>query len=140
LGIQGRPDGKKLDDFKYLHDWVVAGSDGLRTGHFRKEAAWLCINFTISMKTIEHPLLATTFTHHEVHQFMKPLLRIVALNSFNVEKDLPRKLVYGTLRSLGLGIQDPFCTQLIQHLQVILRRALRKTPTRMVFGPIICWI
>jgi hypothetical protein len=53
-------------------------------------------------------------------------------NSCGIQKNLPRKLVYGTLRSRGLGIQDPFWTQLIQHLQVILRQFHRNTPTQML--------
>lgn len=130
LGIQGRPDGKMHDEVLYLRDRVFAWSDGLRTGSIKKETAWYCFNATI-MKTIEYPLLATTFSRQDIHQFMKPLLR-AALNSFGVQKNLPRKLVYGTLKSRGLGIQDPFWTQLIQHLQVILRQAHRSTPTHML--------
>jgi hypothetical protein len=110
-----------------LREKVFKWSDGLRTGRVKKDAAWYCLNSTI-MKTIEYPLIATTFSQKEVHQFMHPLLK-AALNSCGVQKNLPRKLVYGTLRSRGLGIQDPFWTQLIQHLQVILRQHHRDTPT-----------
>ena len=59
---------------------------------------------------------------------MKPILK-VALNKCGVQKRLPRKLVYGTLRSRGLGLKDPYWIQLIQHLLAILRHSHRDTPT-----------
>jgi hypothetical protein len=95
LGIFGRPDGSMQDEVKYLRDRVFTWAGGLRTGHVRKDAAWYCLNATI-MKTIEYPLLATTLSRQDIHQFMSPLLK-VTLNSFNVQKNLPQKLVYGTL-------------------------------------------
>jgi hypothetical protein len=40
--------------------------------------------------------------------------------------------VYGTFWSRGLGLQDPYWTQLIHHLQAILRHCHRGTPTSML--------
>ena len=95
-----------------------------------RDMAWYCLNATM-MKTIEYPLTATTLSRHDIHLVMKPLLRS-ALNKVGVQKNMPRKLVYGTLRSRGLGLRDPYWSQLIQHLQVILRHSHRNTPTRML--------
>ena len=62
---------------------------------------------------------------------MSPFLS-TALNSCGIQKRLPRPLVYGSLCTRGLGIHDPFWTQLIQHLQAILHHTHRDTPTRML--------
>ena len=62
---------------------------------------------------------------------MSPLLHI-ALNSFGIQRQLPRTLVYGSLCSRGLGIHDPFWTQLIQYLQAILCHTHHDTPTSML--------
>ena len=130
LGIRARPDGRMIDEVKFLRHKVSVWCDRLRTGMIEKDVAWYCLNATI-MKTIEYPLTATTFSRQDVHQVMKPLLRS-ALNKFGVQKNMPRKLVYGTLRSRGLGLRDPYWSQLIQHAQVILRHSHRNTPTRML--------
>jgi hypothetical protein len=132
LGIHGRPDGQTADEVKFLRERVLTWADNLRTGQIKKELAWYCLNSTI-LKTIEYPLMATTLTRHDTHQIMQPLLK-AALNSCGIQKNLPGKLVYGTLRSRGLGIQDPFWTQLIQHLQAILRQFHRNTLTQMLLN------
>ena len=56
----------------------------------------------------------------------------MSLSSCGIQKRLPRALVYGTLQSWGLGIRDPFWSQLIQHLQVILWQSHQQTPTQML--------
>ena len=119
-----------IDEVKFLRQKFLEWSDCLRTGFLEKDVAWYCLNATI-MKTIEYPLTATTFSRQDVHQFMQPLLRS-ALNRLVVQKHRPRKLVYGTLQSRGLGLRDPYWTQLIQHIQVILRHSHCDTPTRML--------
>ncbi len=42
---------------------------------------------------------------------------------------MPRKLVYGTARSRGLMLKDPYWTQLIKHLHTIMFHSFRATPT-----------
>ena len=127
LGILLRPDGKMHDEVHHLRNKVTKWAENLRLGKIPKEAAWYCLNSTI-MKTIKYPLLATTLSRHEVHKVMSPLL-CVSLNSFGIQKRLPHALVCGTLCSQGLGICDPFWSQLIQHLWVILQQSHQQTPT-----------
>ena len=83
------------------------------------------------MKTIEYPLMATTMTRRQIDTIMQPILQ-AALRKCRIQNRLPRKLVYGTLRARGLGLKDPFITQLIQHLQAILRHANRDTPSQVL--------
>ena len=108
LGMFTHPNGHMKDEVRHLRQKVLTWMDGLRTGKVSKHMVWYCLNATI-MKTLEYPLVATTFSCQETLQFMKPLLK-VALNSFGIQKHLPRALVYGTLQWRGLGIQDPFWT------------------------------
>ena len=59
---------------------------------------------------------------------MRPILKL-ALNKYGIQKNLPRKLVYGTLRMRGLQLRDPYWLQLIFHLQAIMRHSHRDTPS-----------
>ena len=127
LGIQSRPDGKMIDELKYLKGKVAKWCDAVRTKRLHKSEAWYCLNCTI-MKTIEYPLMATTFTRSQIDDLMRPLLK-TALPLSGVQSRLPRKLVYGTLKSRGLNIKDPYWTQLIHHWHAILRHHHRSTPT-----------
>ena len=78
------------------------------------------------MKTVEYPLMATTLSKKDLKYIMTPVL-YGALGKCGVQRNLPRALVYGTLRSQGLNLHDPWVTQLISHQQVILRHGTRPT-------------
>ncbi|MCA1807667.1 MAG: hypothetical protein LC687_07460, partial [Actinobacteria bacterium] len=116
------------DELRYLKSKVTKWCDAVRTGKLHKDEAWYVFESTI-MKTIEYPLRATTFTKQQLDELMSPLLTTI-LPLAGVQRRIPRKLVYGTLRSKGLNIKDPYVTQTISHLQTILSHHHRNTPTR----------
>ena len=130
LGIQSCPAGLQEAEVRYLQGKTALWVDHVRTKKIKKEEAWYCLNSTI-LKTLEYPLTATTLSRKEVDEIMRPLLRAF-LNSIGIQKRLPRKLVYGTLKSRGLGIKDIYWLQLILHLHVLLRQQARDTPTSML--------
>ncbi len=127
LGIQIRPDGKMIDEIKHLRRKAQNWADSVRTkkppAHLVKYSLTHCI-----MKTIEYPLMATYMTKKDTDYIMAPILQ-AALPLCSVQKNLPRKLVYGTLRAQGWDIQDPYAVQLIEHLQALLRHCNRDTPS-----------
>ncbi len=127
LGIQVRPDGSMQDELAYLCDKSVKWSDSVRTKRISKYEAWYSLNSTI-MNTIEYPLTATTFSQEEIDTIMKPILQTI-LPMCGVQRNMPRKLVYGTLRGRGLNIHNPYWTQLIRHLHAIMSHYHRDTPT-----------
>ena len=128
LGIQSRPDANMKDELKYLKAKVAKWCDAVRTRRIKPGDVWYCLNSTI-MKTIEYPLTATTFSQKELKELMSPLL-MTALPRSGVQRRLPRTLVYGTLRARGLNVKDPYITQLIHHLQALLRHQARDTQSR----------
>jgi hypothetical protein len=130
LGIQTRPDGNMKDELRYLKGKITKFCDSIRTKRLKPSEAWYCLNTTI-MKTIEYPLMATSISRKEMDKLMSPLLMTI-LPLAKVQRRLPRKLVYGTLESRGLNIHDPYITQLIFHLQAILRQQYRRTPSRQL--------
>lgn len=127
LGIQASPDGSMRAELKYLKGKVAKWCDAIRTKRIKPSEAWYCLNATI-MKTIEYPLMATSFSRAQIDDLMKPLLK-TALPLSGIQSRMPRKLVYGTLRSRGCNIHYPYWSQLIAHLQAILRHQHRDTPS-----------
>ena len=61
-------------------------------------------------------------THYGTHFERSP-------SNCGVQRNMPRKLVYGPSKYQCFGIHDIFATQLIQHLQCILRHGTRPTIT-----------
>ena len=127
LRIQVRSDGKMHDEFKYLKRQAAEWADALPTKKVKDHEAWYCLNSTI-MKTLSYPMLVTTFTREQIDAIMKPILKI-ALNKSSIQKWLPRKLLYGSLRTRGMNVQDLYQLQLIYKLQSILRHTHQDTPT-----------
>jgi len=127
LGIQMRPDGCMEDEFQYLLKKAQDWSEAIRTKRISPAEAWYCLNSTI-MKTIEYPLMATTLTRKQLKAIMQPI-RQAALPKCKIQRRIPSDLLYGTLQTKGFAANDPGHTQLIAHLQTILRHAHRDSPT-----------
>jgi hypothetical protein len=118
------------DELRYLKGKITKFCDSIRTKRIKPSEAWYCLNTTI-MKTIEYPLMATLINKKDMEKLMSPLLT-TTLRMARVQSRLPRKLAYGTYEARGLGIQDPYVTQLIFHLQAILRNQYRRTPSKQL--------
>jgi len=127
LGIYSRPDGDMKEELAYLIQRAKEYAESCRIGKYSKKEAWYCLNSTI-MRTIEYPLMATSFTRDQCDKIMRPLKS--AIQKAGVQKKLPHKLLYGPLSAQGLNIKDPYWSQLISHLQAIQRHIHRDTPSR----------
>jgi hypothetical protein len=90
--------------------------------------AWYSLTVTI-LRTLEYPLVATTFSQDQCKELMKPILQ-TALPLCKIQRRLPRALVYGSYRTRGLNLPNLYWVQLIYHLQSILRHMHRDTPSR----------
>ena len=118
LGIWACPDGlmskEKAEIIKSVRTWC----DRLRTTKVNRHEAEYCLRSTI-MRIIEYPLMATTFSKKDIHEIMSPLLcHILPLCGF--QKHMPRALIFGSHRFQGWQLHDPWHTQLIEHLHLIL--------------------
>jgi hypothetical protein len=111
----------------YLVKKTKTWATSLQTRRIRTHDAWYCLTATI-MKTVEYPLVATSLTKNQCGTMMTPLLK-AGLHAIHVQRNMPLALVYGPTKFQGLGIQDPWATQLIEHIHVILRHCTRPTPT-----------
>ena len=125
LGIQVRPDGGMEAEVEYLKNKVRTWCTLLKTQKIYGYEAWYCLTTTI-MKSIEYPLAATSFTREQVDDIMRPLFK-TALNMCNIQRHLPRKLLYGPVQYRGSGLRDPYLSQLAYHLLEILKHQDRDT-------------
>ena len=106
---------------RYLRQKAKHWATSFKSSRLRSCDAWHCFTATI-MKTIEYPLVATTFTKKECAYFMAPILRF-GLNSVRLQNRLPSALVYAPSKYQGIGLHDPWVTQLITHLHLFLRHS-----------------
>ena len=90
------------------------------------------------MKTLEYPLVATSFTEDQVKEIMSTLLK-VTLNLCGIQKRLPYPLLYGPLLERGCGLKDIFTLQLAFHLMVILKHQQRDTTTSDLLQEATVW-
>jgi hypothetical protein len=73
--------------------------------------------------------MATTFTQKQCTALLRPIFQL-ALPQSNVQCNLPRALVHGSLHARGLNIPDLNWLQLVQHLQTVLRHMHRDILSR----------
>ena len=72
------------------------------------------------MNTIKYPLVTTSFTQKECAYIMSPILTS-GLHAIRLQKHLPQTLVYAPIKYQGIGLPNPWITQLIEHIHVFLR-------------------
>jgi hypothetical protein len=107
LGIMARPDGKMSDELKQLQQSTHQWCDGIRTKRLHPEEAWYSLTVTI-LRTLEYPLVATTFTQEQCKDLLKPVLK-TALPLCKIQRRLPRALVHGSYRTRGLNLPNLQC-------------------------------
>mgnify|MGYP000579337219 FL=1 len=59
---------------------------------------------------------------------MAPILKAI-LPKLGIQKKIPHSLLYGSASVQGCNLKDPWVTQLVEHLQAIMRHQCRDTPS-----------
>ena len=126
LGMMLRPDDIQANQFEFLLSKARKWRDSIWTRQIKPGDAWHCMNSTI-MRTIEYPLVATNLSRRQCEQIMAPIFKF-GLPKSKIQRNMPRALVYGSTRVQGLEVYHPHSTQLIEHLQAIMRHGCRNTP------------
>ena len=127
LGIMTRPDGKMKDEREYLIQKTQAWADAIRTKKISRGDAWHALQTTI-MKTLECPLMATSLSRRDVDSIMAPVFKAI-LPKLGLQKRFPHTLLYGSNSVQGGNVRDIYASQLVDHLQAILRHQHRLTPS-----------
>ena len=127
LGVFLAIDGSNDVQIKHMRQVAAKWYDKVRTGHLTRIDAWIALNTTI-MKTLEYPLLASTLTKEDCVFIMSPVLQ-GGLPTMGICRTFPRALVHGPIKYMGLGINDLYTTQGLQHVRAVLDHCWRSTET-----------
>ena len=105
LGIYTNPQGNMQAEKLYLRQKAETWAASFWSCQLQTGDAWYCFTSTI-MKTIEYPLVTTSFSKKDCAYFMAPILRF-GLQSVRIQRQLPRALVYAPLKYQAIGLHDP---------------------------------
>lgn len=114
LGVHLAPDGNNKDQYECMMKKVQTWAKQINAGHLPGKEAFAAISSTI-MKTLEYPIVATTFTREECNRLVKPI-HDAAFPHARICRQMPKAVKYGDKDSLGLGLDDLFVTQGLDKL------------------------
>jgi Reverse transcriptase (RNA-dependent DNA polymerase) len=123
LGLKYSPSGNMTDELEYLKSKSEQWAEHVRSGGVSRREAWYLLNAVI-MKTIEYPLLATTFSKKELDQVMQPILKI-GLPKSGICRNMARDAVFSPCKYMGFGIHHPYITQGIRKVMLFMSKEHR---------------
>jgi hypothetical protein len=121
------PDGNNDVEVKYLQAVASSWGEDMRTGHLEHKEAWQALNTTV-MRTLEYPLPALTLTEKECRHIMAPVLQR-GLSSSGICRNMAHDVVYVPLEFQGFGLNFPYTTQGIDHIEVLIQHGQANTIT-----------
>ena len=127
LGLWMAPDGNLDEQFDRLLTMVKQWSDRIRTSFLRKHDAAYALKVTV-LKKIEYTLPALNLTKAQCDKLMRPILQ-ASLPKARYNRHFPKEVIHGPNGLLGADIHHPYTTQLITHIDMLLRHGGRDTIT-----------
>jgi hypothetical protein len=112
-------DGNETSQFVRMKTAATDWASAVKSSFLRRNDLLPMILATIQ-KTMEYPMVVTTFSRRKWDEVMRPILRVV-LPKAGVCRSFPREAVYGLCRYNGLGVQHPFVLQVSHHIHALLR-------------------
>jgi hypothetical protein len=127
LGLWMAPDGNLDEQFDRLLTMVKHWSDRIRTSYLRKHDAAYALKVTV-LKKIEYALPALNLSKAQCDKLMRPILQ-AALPKAGYNRNFPKEVIHGPDGLLRADIHHPYTTQLITHIDMLLRHGGRDTIT-----------
>jgi len=127
LGVRLAPDGNQNDQQQFMTQMANSWADRIRTGYLPKHLVWQSLLTTI-MKTLEYPLLATSFSEKQCTEITSQLLQ-VGLSRSAIMRNFPRTLVFAPLEYKGLALPNLWSTQNFSHVVEILKAGVDSEDT-----------
>ena len=135
LGVLLAADGNQKDQYEELRDLTADWADRLRISFLSENETVQAIQTSI-IKKLEYPLLALTLTREQCDNILKPLLRI-ALPKTRINRNFCRKTLRAPGGFLGLNFPCLYHSQVIAHMECLLRHGGQSTITgRLLEGSI----
>ena len=118
LGIFIAMDGNRHKQIEYLQQKARIYKEQLRTGVIEKRHAWYSYTASFS-KILEYPMEAIDLTRKEWDGIIKIFLGTL-LSKAGIARTFPRLGVFSSGRFQGLGLEHPYYTQKIKHINVLM--------------------
>jgi hypothetical protein len=120
LVVMQAMDGVNADEILHLRNKAEDFAESMRTGMLSKNDAWFALTAAI-LKTMQHPMAATTMTEKEWNHVVAPVLR-AGLPRACIDRNFPRDMLHGPECLQGFRIMHPWCDQEITHLLACLKQ------------------
>ncbi len=127
LGVDLSPNGDNKMQIEILKKKMNTMAEKIRTANLNHNETWTALT-TMAMKTLEYPLPASTFTEQELASIVWPLLKTYLPKS-GINRHISRKVLFGPISVGGLGLKNPYLTQIINHAIDIVDHSWKKTIT-----------
>ena len=127
LGVFLAPDGNLTEEIKQLKLVSQEWADRIRISFLRDDEAAQALRTTI-YKKLEYPLLALDLTEKECNSIMQPVLH-AALPKARLNRHFCRLTLFGPGSHLGLEFNNLYTSQIVAHLEGIIRHGCRDTFT-----------
>jgi exonuclease III len=127
LGVFLAPNGSNEKQIEIFIRKMEEYSEMIRTGHLDRHEAWTALNL-VAIKKLEYALPALTLTAEDCKSIMWPLLQAILPKS-GINRYIKRDLLYAPIDYQGLGVQNIYLTQGINHIVDIVEHKWKKTLT-----------
>ena len=119
LGLYQAPDGNMVIQHQQMLKQASKWSTHIRTSALPRHLVWQSLHTSVLM-SLKYPLPATTLSHTQCYDIMKPLLS-AGLSRSGLPRTMARKVVFGPPKYQGIGIPHLFVEQGLAHIQKVLR-------------------
>ena len=118
LGIFIAMDGNRNKQIEFLQQKARIYNEQLRTGTIEKRHAWYSYTASFS-KILEYPMEAIDLSLEEWDGIIKIFIGTL-LSKSGIVRTFPRRGVFSSERFQGLGLDHPYYTQKIKHINTLM--------------------
>ena len=120
LGVYISGDGNWKDEIDYLTQMSKDWAEKVRVGQIQRHDAWMAFRLTIR-KSLDYCLQATYLTKRELRKIHSAAL-CRGLSASGIVNTMDRTICYAPVKYQGLGLQDPYVKQGIEHVKMIMQQ------------------
>ena len=124
LGVYIAPNGSCQEQLRQMKDKARKYGELVRSNHLQRHEAWLGLT-TMALKSIEYCLPATTLTKAECREVMWILIKAF-LPAAGINRNMKSTVIHAPPAMQGLGLQDIYLTQGINHINDIVEHTWKK--------------
>ena len=127
LGVHIAPDGNNVEQINQMLTKASKAAEIIRTTPVSPHEAWLGLK-TMTMKSLEYCLPATTLSEKDCKVIMKPILHAF-LPKAHINRNIKQDVLYADVQSQGLGLHSLYLSQGIKHVIEILEHSWKQSTT-----------